>query len=178
MEGRTGAGALLLPLGVPRDKGRCSETVQPPPRLEALPATFWKPFVPTPRRLTSQKAAHRVTGLGEQAGATPSASRPQACEASPAGPSQSRQETGPPSLTLLVRHYRHLRRRSPRGPRAARWRRGDAGLAGLQVGDLVFHGRCDLLQPVAQLHLLGRAIFLQSRDDLVIVFVDILVEFM
>ena len=36
----------------------------------------------------------------------------------------------------------------------------------LQVSDLVLHSGRHLLQPVAQLHLLGHAVLLQGRDDL------------
>lgn len=39
-------------------------------------------------------------------------------------------------------------------------------LQSLQIRDLVFHGCCDLLEPIAQLHLLGRAVLLQGSDDL------------
>lgn len=41
------------------------------------------------------------------------------------------------------------------------------GLPGpLEIRDLVFHGSSDLLEPVAQLHLLGSAVLLQGGDDL------------
>lgn len=35
-----------------------------------------------------------------------------------------------------------------------------------QVGDFILHGGSDLLQPIAELHLLGRGVLLQRRDDL------------
>lgn len=35
-----------------------------------------------------------------------------------------------------------------------------------QVGDFILHGGGDLLQPIAELHLLGRGVLLQRRDDL------------
>lgn len=35
-----------------------------------------------------------------------------------------------------------------------------------QVSDFILHGGCDLLQPVAKLHFLGRGVLLQRRDDL------------
>lgn len=47
-----------------------------------------------------------------------------------------------------------------------------------QVRDLVLHQGGDLLQTIGQLHLLTRAVLLQSHDHLVVVLVDVLVEFM
>lgn len=35
-----------------------------------------------------------------------------------------------------------------------------------QVGDFILHSGGDLLQPIAELHLLGRGVLLQRRDDL------------
>lgn len=47
-----------------------------------------------------------------------------------------------------------------------------------QVGDLVLHSGSNLLESVAQLHLLGCGVLLQRCDDLVIVLVDVLVQLM
>lgn len=91
-----------------------------------------------------------------------------ACEVSPAGPGP-----GPPGdrghLPLTAGQALQASKKvaSPSRCRAAGRAAATAGLAGsLQIRDLVLHGRSDLLQPVAQLHLLGRAVLLQSGDDL------------
>lgn len=47
-----------------------------------------------------------------------------------------------------------------------------------QVRHFILHRSCDLLEAVSQLHFLGRGVLLQRSDDLVVVFIDVLVEFM
>lgn len=45
-----------------------------------------------------------------------------------------------------------------------------------QVSDFIFHCGSDLLQSVTKLHFLSGGVLLQRRDDLVVVFVDVLVQ--
>lgn len=60
-------------------------------------------------------------------------------------------------ISLLVQHLRN-----PLGPF---WRHCRVSPLS-QVGDFILHGGGDLLQPIAELHLLGRGVLLQRRDDL------------
>lgn len=169
-EGKWGLSSSLS--GSPWDGGQRSQ--------QSSLSRGWRPFwpgpgspeSPTPCRLTSHRPQPTGSpGAGGRAGTTPPASRPPACEVSPAGPGPKPPGAREaPSTNSAAQALRDLRRRSlPRGPGAVQAGLGRCWSAlsqSLQIRDLVFHGRRDLLEPIAQLHLLRRAVLLQGSDDL------------
>lgn len=109
--------------------------------------------------------------MGGRPGTRPPASRPPACEVSPAGPGpEPPGAREAPSTNSAAQALRDLRRRSllhsPGAVQAGLGHGWPALSQSLQICDLVFHSRRDLLEPIAQLHLLGRAVLLQGSDDL------------
>ena len=165
-------GLLLLSLWISLGRKPVLTTVQSLQGLEALLAWPWKPLVLAPYRLTSHRQQPTGSpGAGGRPGTTPPASRPLACEASPAGPGpEPPGAREAPSTNSAAQALRDLRRRpllcSPGAVQAGLGHGRPAFLQSLQIRDLVFHGCRDLLEPIAQLHLLGRAVLLQGSDDL------------